>query len=188
MDGGAWWAAVHGIAKSRTQLSDFTFTFHFHALEKEMATHSNVLAWRIPGTGEPGGLPSMGSHRVGHNWSDLEAAASSSHFILFSIWSVLLPSSHSLNFQLYNLFLFYNFNLFSKGLFLFINFFCKFIGLPPHDFFVAQWFSLQLFWILYHLDWNIIFLYVIPHFLDFSWCLTTHTSAFIFEIADTYPS
>ena len=67
MDGGAWWAAVHGVAKSQTQLSDFTFTFHFHALEKEMATHSSVLAWRIPGTGEPGGLPSMGSHRVGHD-------------------------------------------------------------------------------------------------------------------------
>ena len=65
-NGGAWWAAVHGVAKSRTQLSDFTFTFHCHALEKEMATHSSVLAWRIPGTGEPGGLPSMGSHRVGH--------------------------------------------------------------------------------------------------------------------------
>ena len=61
-DGGAWEAAVHGVAKSRTQLSDFTFTFHFHAFEKEMATHSGVLAWRIPGTGEPGGLPSMGSH------------------------------------------------------------------------------------------------------------------------------
>ena len=61
MDGGAWWAAVHGVAKSRTRLSNFTFTFHFHALEKEMATHSSVLAWRIPGTGEPGGLPSMGS-------------------------------------------------------------------------------------------------------------------------------
>ena len=65
--GGAWWAAVHGVAKSRTRLSDFTFTFHFHALEKEMATHSSVLAWRIPGTGEPGGLPSMGSRRVGHD-------------------------------------------------------------------------------------------------------------------------
>ena len=62
MDRGAWWAAVHGVAKSRTRLSDFTLTFHFHALEKEMATHSSVLAWRIPGTGEPGGLPSMGSH------------------------------------------------------------------------------------------------------------------------------
>ena len=62
MDGGAWWAAVHGVAKSRTRLSDFTFTFDFHALEKEMATHSSVLAWRIPGTGEPGGLPSMGLH------------------------------------------------------------------------------------------------------------------------------
>ena len=67
MDGGAWWAAVHGVAKSRTRLSDFTFTFHFHALEKEMETHSSVLAWRIPGTGEPDGLPSMGSHRVGHD-------------------------------------------------------------------------------------------------------------------------
>ena len=67
MDGGAWWAAVHKFAKSRTQLSDFAFTFHFQALEKEMATHSSLLAWRIPGTGEPGGLPSMGSHRVGHN-------------------------------------------------------------------------------------------------------------------------
>ena len=67
MDGGAWQAAVPGVAKSRTQLSDFTFSFHFHALEKEMATHSSVLAWRIPGTGKPGGLPSMGSHRVGHD-------------------------------------------------------------------------------------------------------------------------
>ena len=75
MDGGAWWAAVHGVAKSQTRLSDFTFTFHLHALEKEMATHSSVLAWRIPGTGEPGELTSMGSHRVGHDWSDLAAAA-----------------------------------------------------------------------------------------------------------------
>ena len=74
-DGGAWWAAVNGVAKSRTRLSDFTFPFHFHALEKEMAAHSSVLAWRIPGTGEPGGLLSMGSHRVGHDWSDLAAAA-----------------------------------------------------------------------------------------------------------------
>ena len=67
MDGGAWWAAVHGVAKSQTQLSDFTFTFHFHALETEMAIHSSVLAWKIPGTGDPGGLPSMGSQRVGHD-------------------------------------------------------------------------------------------------------------------------
>ena len=67
MDRGAWWAAVHGVAKSQTRLSGFTFTFHFHAREKEMATHSSVLAWRIPGMGEPGGLPSMGSHRVGHD-------------------------------------------------------------------------------------------------------------------------
>ena len=75
MGGGAWYAAVHGVSKSRTRLSDFTFTFHFHALEKEMATHSSVLAWRSPGMGESGGLPSLGSHRVGHNWSDLAAAA-----------------------------------------------------------------------------------------------------------------
>ena len=67
MGGGAWWAAVHGVAKSQTRLSNFSFTFHFHALEKEVATHSSVLAWKIPGTGEPGGLPSMGSHRVGHD-------------------------------------------------------------------------------------------------------------------------
>ena len=75
MGGGAWWAAVHGVAKSRTRLSDFTFTFHFPALEKEMATHSSVLAWRIPGTEEPRGLPSVGLRRVGHDWSDLAAAA-----------------------------------------------------------------------------------------------------------------
>ena len=73
MDGGAGWAAVHGVTKSQTRLSDFTFTFHFHALEKEMATHSSVLAWRVLGMGEPGGLLSMGSHRVRHDWSDLAA-------------------------------------------------------------------------------------------------------------------
>ena len=66
-DEGAWWAAIYGVSQSQTQLSDFTFTFHFHALEKEMATHSSVLAWKIPGTGEPGGLLSLGSHRVGHD-------------------------------------------------------------------------------------------------------------------------
>ena len=79
---GAWWAAVHGVAKSQTWLSNFTFTFHFNALEKEMATPSSVLAWRIPGTGEPGGLLSMGSHTVGHDWSDL-AAASRGNWSLF---------------------------------------------------------------------------------------------------------
>ena len=86
MDGGAWKAAVHGVRKSWTWLSDFTFTFHFHALEKEMATHSSVLAWRIPGTGEPGRLPSMGSHRVGHDWRDLAEAAES----IFSSLSLAL--------------------------------------------------------------------------------------------------
>ena len=75
MDGGAWWAAVRGVTRGRIWLSDFTFVFHFPALEKEMATQSSVPAWRIPGMGEPGGLPSMGSHRVGHDWNDLAAAA-----------------------------------------------------------------------------------------------------------------
>ena len=77
MDGGAWRAAAYGVAEGRTRLSDFTFTFtfHFHALEKEMATHSSSLAWQIPGTGEPGGLPSLGSHRVRHDRSNLAAAA-----------------------------------------------------------------------------------------------------------------
>ena len=73
-DRGTWWAAVHGVARSWTRLSDFTFTFHFHALEKEMATHSSVLTWRIPGMGEPGGLLSLGLHRVRHDWSDLAVA------------------------------------------------------------------------------------------------------------------
>ena len=97
MDGGAWWAAVHGVSKSRTRLSNFTLTFHFHTLEKEMATHSSVLAWRILGMGEPGGLPSMGSHRVGHDWSDLAAAAAAVHFNLlgsFTPFSWLIPYNH----------------------------------------------------------------------------------------------
>ena len=88
MDGGAWWAAVHGVAEGWTRLSNFTFTFHFHALEKEMATHSSVLAWRIPGTAGPGGLPSMGSHRVGHDWSDLAVAATV--YIMSSGYVILL--------------------------------------------------------------------------------------------------
>ena len=79
MDGEAWEAAAHGVAKSQTRLSNFPFIFHFHALEKEMATQSSVLAWRIPGTGEPGGLPSMGSHRVGLDRCDLAAAVAAGH-------------------------------------------------------------------------------------------------------------
>jgi len=95
MGGGAWKAAVHGVAEGRTWLNDFTFTFHFHALEKEMATHSSVLAWRIPGTGEPGGLPSMGLQRVRHNWSDL-AAAAAIHTIKYHIsWESVISSFHS---------------------------------------------------------------------------------------------
>ena len=88
MDGGAWKAAVHGVAEGRTRLSDFTFTFHFHALEKEMATHSSVLGWRISGTGEPGGLPSIGSHRVRHDWSDLAVAVWLSNIHIWK-WEVV---------------------------------------------------------------------------------------------------
>ena len=87
--------AVHGFAKSRTWLSDFTFTFHFHALEKEMSTHSSVLAWRIPGTGEPDGLPSMGSHRVGHDWSNLAAAAAADQVLTFGWMAPLHQCSQS---------------------------------------------------------------------------------------------
>ena len=98
---GAWWAALHGVTRSRTQLSDFTFTFHFHALEKEMAAHSSVLAWRIPGKREPGGLLSMASHRVGHDWSDLAAAATaicdnSSVFPCFSWFCTFFSFFHDL--------------------------------------------------------------------------------------------
>ena len=96
MDGGAWWAAVHAVAKRRTRLSDFTFTFHFHSLEKEMATHSSVLAWRIPRMGEPGRLLSLGLHRVGQDWSDLAAAAA---------FPILLFSSISLHWSLRKAFL-----------------------------------------------------------------------------------
>ena len=103
MDKGAWWAAVHGVAKSRTGLSNFAFTFHFHALEKKMATHPSVLAWRIPGMGEPGGLPSLGLHRVGHDWSNLAAAATVhltvilSHYFLQDIVSSMMTGIMPLN-------------------------------------------------------------------------------------------
>ena len=96
MDGGAWEAAVHGIEKSQIWLSDFTFTFHFYALEKEMATHSSVVAWRIPGTEEPGGLLSMGSHRVGHDCRELVAAAGEK-----KIWSSSFKLLQSSLFPLY---------------------------------------------------------------------------------------
>ena len=91
MEGGAWKAAVHGVHEGRTRLSDLTFTFHFHALEKEMATHSSILALRIPGMGEPGGLPSMESHRVGHDWSDLAAAAA-----VYTMEKAMTPHSSTL--------------------------------------------------------------------------------------------
>ena len=94
MDGGAWWAAVHGVAKTRTQLSDFTFTFHFHALEKEMATPSSVLAWRIPGTRKPGGLHYMGSHRVRYDRSKLAVAVPNKQVFwwLKSRWNLLVEN------------------------------------------------------------------------------------------------
>ena len=106
MDGGAWWAAVHGVTKSRTQLSDFTFTFHFHALEKDMATRSSILAWRILRMREPGELPSMGLHRVGHNWSDLTAAAVSFHMLASwcsKSFKLGFNSMWTKNFQMYKL-------------------------------------------------------------------------------------
>ena len=102
MDGGSWWAAVHGVATSWKRLSDFTFTFLFHALEKEMAIHSSVLAWRIPGTGEPGGLPSMRSHRVGHDWSNLAAVLrcmSSLHILEIIIFFFLVSFSVAIIFS-----------------------------------------------------------------------------------------
>ena len=109
MSRGAWWATVHGVAKSQTQLSNFTFTFHFHALEKEMVTHSSVLAWRIPGTGERGGLPSMGSHRVRHDWSDLAAAVAAASSLpsnteIKSEHSETAMVNYNSNFFLFNLF------------------------------------------------------------------------------------
>ena len=91
-DGRAWWSAVHGVTKSRTRLSNFTFTFHFYTLKKEMATHSSILAWRIPGMGEPDGLLSLGSHRVRHDWSDATAAAAACEWNPF-----LLLWAHSIN-------------------------------------------------------------------------------------------
>ena len=87
MDGGAWWAGVHGVAKSRAWLGDFPFTVHFHALEEELATHSSVLAWRIPGTEESSGLLSMGSHRVRHDWGDLAAAAAAAVVATAKYWN-----------------------------------------------------------------------------------------------------
>ena len=89
MVGRAWWVAVHGVARSWARLSDFTFTFHFHVLEKEMATHSSILAWRIPGTEEPSGLPSVRSRRVGHDSNNLAAAAA--RCFLTSYFSIPVP-------------------------------------------------------------------------------------------------
>ena len=99
LDGRAWWAAVHGVTKSQTWLSNFTFTFHFYALEKEMATHSSVLAWRIPWTEKPGRLPSMGLHRVGHDWSDLAAADQMIATTLYNTSPFLLWLTSHLDYQ-----------------------------------------------------------------------------------------
>ena len=99
MGGGAWKAAVHGVAEGQARLSDFTFTFHLHVLEKEMATHSSVLAWRIPGTGEPGGLPSMGLHRVRHDWSDLAAAVAAVQSVMVIAQSMIVVLIKKLRMQ-----------------------------------------------------------------------------------------
>ena len=108
MDGGAWWATVHGVVKSRTWLSDFTFTFHFNALEQETAMHSSVLAWRIPGTEEPGGLPSRGLHRIGHDWSSSRNSSSrpssspmKPNYSPTSLWGNFLGDWSSLNMFLF---------------------------------------------------------------------------------------
>ena len=93
MDREAWWAAVHGVTKIQTRLSDFTLTFHFHALEKEMATHPSVLAWRISGTGETGGLLSVGSHKVWHDWSNLAAVAAAADFNIAKSNKILINLS-----------------------------------------------------------------------------------------------
>ena len=129
MDGGACWAVVHGVTKSRTWLRDFTFTFHFHALEKEMATHSSVLAWRISETGEPGGLPSLGSHRVGHDWSNLASAAVANTSLLFKIGTIATNTFLSVR----NKFIYFYstkicasaFEAFSASCWLLKHFFCK---------------------------------------------------------------
>ena len=96
MDGGAWWAAVHGVAEDWTRLSDFTFTFHFHALEKEMATQSSVLAWRIPGTAEPSGLPSMGSHKSRTRLKWLSSSSSSGAYVRFLFVTIFCVGIQSL--------------------------------------------------------------------------------------------
>ena len=101
MDGGAWKAVVHGVTEGQTRQSNFTYTFHFHALEKEMATHSSVFTWRIPGTVEPGGLPFMGSHRVGHDWSNLATAAAYPFLIII----LFLKNCHIHYFWPYRVFL-----------------------------------------------------------------------------------
>ena len=159
MDGGAWWATVHGVAKSQTRLSDFTFTVHFHALEKEMATHSSVLAWRVPGMGEPGGLPSMGPHRVGHVWGDLAAVVVNYYLLKYFLMAFLFVFffwySYDSNFVSFNivtnvsevvLISFNYFFLFSSLLRLFPPFY-----LPPHlSSLLPQlfycWFLTEWFW------------------------------------------
>ena len=108
-DGEAWWAAIYGVTQSWTRLSDFPFTFQFCALEKEMATHSSVLAWRIPGTGEPGVLPSMGSYRVGHDWSDLAAAAAAEYWKSNVATTDVILISITLGHM--SIFLFFNFSI-----------------------------------------------------------------------------
>ena len=165
MYGGAWWAAIHGVTKSQTRLSDFTFNIHFHALEKEISTHSSILAWRIPETEEPGGLPSMGSHRFGHDWHDLAAAAlfiiisydilyfcgADCNFFIFIgdfIWTCSLSWGFlvSLNFLLF-LILCYYFHFYLYYFFSFNNFWvCLLFFLVPLDVTLYIVWDVIVFW------------------------------------------
>ena len=156
-------------AEGRTQLSDFTFTFHFHALEKEMATHSSVLAWRIPGTGEPGGLPSMGSHRVRHNWSNLAAAAAWWRDAFPVVWSLWLSSKlHVINCPI------------TLRVFSFTNFNNNYTSIMPSEHYTSHYLSLCF---LYKIHQN---RYYYPHFPDEGTTTRTQQNSLTFSMVAHY--
>ena len=171
MDGGAWWAVVHGVAGSRARLSDFIFTFHFHALEKEMPTHSSILAWRIPGTGEPGGLPSMGSHRVGHYWSDLAAAA----VLNLWVWRIDIPY----HYWVFNMWTWYILCFFQHGIFFYL-FECSLISAV-----LCHFLNRDLTYLLLNLFLSFYFLWCYLIFLFFG-CLGCFYFAYILFLEKTY--